>query len=92
MTLGFRPEAVCSVAAAETDPGENVLETTVTVVEPLGDRTDVVMETAEGDRIVWRGDAPGSVCEGRRLAVRVDMDRAHVFGSGEDGVNLTLKA
>ncbi len=92
VTLGFRPEAVCRVAAAETDPGENVLETTVTVVEPLGDRTDVVMETAEGDRIVWRGDAPGSVCEGRRLAVRVDMDRAHVFGSGEDGVNLTLKA
>jgi multiple sugar transport system ATP-binding protein len=88
VTLGFRSEAVS--AAAESSPGENVLEATVTVVEPLGDRTDVVMETAEGERIVWRSDAPGSVGEGQQLAVRVDLNRAHVFGSGEDGVNLTL--
>jgi len=76
VTMGIRPEALSPAAA---DAGEAVLNTEVSVVEPLGDRTDVYCGTRRHGSIICRVDALVRVTEGAPAKMRVDMSRAHYF-------------
>ncbi|HPM22507.1 MAG TPA: ATP-binding cassette domain-containing protein [Phycisphaerae bacterium] len=86
LTLGVRPEAL-SPAGPSADA---VLITQVSVVEPLGDRTDVYCSTPRHAHIVCRVDTRTRVNENAPARMAVDMARAHYFEAGENGRNVTL--
>lgn len=95
--LGIRPDAY-----SPTEPrseggtpahghGKARLSVRITQVEPLGDRKDLYMTTADEQTLVGRVEASVPVSEGQALEMFIDMDRVHVFEPGEAGVNLTAK-
>ncbi|MBK9118297.1 MAG: ATP-binding cassette domain-containing protein [Phycisphaerales bacterium] len=87
VVMGIRPEAL---QPAGGQPADQVLDVQVTVVEPLGDRTDVYCGTPRHEHLIARIDARSRVDEGAPARLHVDMQRAHFFEPGEDGRNLTL--
>jgi len=89
LVLGVRPQAIKMLPVGGTGDESKagpVVEMRVSVVEPLGDQTDVVCATATNGHVVARvesGDAelkPGAV---RRA--RLDPARLHLFKPGEFG-------
>lgn len=88
LTLGFRPDSL-SFGEKSERPDVATLAVTVTLVEPLGDRKDVYLTAAGGNRLVARVDARAPVDEGRETEVMIDMNRVHVFEPGEMGMNLS---
>jgi multiple sugar transport system ATP-binding protein len=91
VTLGIRPEAL------SPDPGgagvsPAILNVQVSVVEPLGDRTDIHCGTPRHPHIISRVDARTRLAEGQPARLAVDMTRAHFFAPGENGRNLTAPA
>ncbi|MEW6250464.1 MAG: ATP-binding cassette domain-containing protein [Planctomycetota bacterium] len=89
VTLGIRPEMLRPVESASPTPPAAALDVHVSVVEPLGDRTDIHCGTPRHPHLVCRVDARTRVAEDTRLALAVDMDRVHYFRPGDAGVNLT---
>jgi len=87
--LGIRPE---HLLPAGTLGNGCRLRLSVRVVEPLGERMDVVGCTSRHDRIVCRLPAHTPVREAEAAELEVDMHRVHVFASDEEGRNLTLPA
>ncbi|MFQ5501274.1 MAG: ABC transporter ATP-binding protein [Phycisphaerae bacterium] len=95
--LGIRPDA-CSPTEPRSEGGTPAhghgkarLSVRITQVEPLGDRKDLYMTTADEQTLVGRVEASVPVSEGQALEMFIDMDRVHVFEPGEAGVNLTAK-
>ena len=86
IVAGIRPELLT--------PAENgaaaSLSIQVGVVEPLGDRADVIGSTGNTSRFVCRVDSRCRLAEGETARFSVDMNRVHFFSPGEDGVNLTV--
>jgi len=87
IVLGVRPESLRPAAGA---PPFSTLNVQVSVVEPLGDRTDVYCATPRHPHIVCRVEAHTRVAEGAPAVVQVDMERVHYFEPGENGRNVTL--
>ncbi len=87
ITLGIRPE---SLRPATDEPADTRLNVEVSVVEPLGDRTDVYCGTPRHKQLVCRIDARRRVTEGQPAVLHVDMERAHFFAPGEEGANVSL--
>jgi multiple sugar transport system ATP-binding protein len=90
MVLGVRPEALSRSAEHRFGGGDNVLDVTVNVVEPLGDRMDLHVSTRAHDRLVARVEASRELREGLRMPMYVDLDRVHLFEPGDEGVNVSL--
>ena len=86
LTLGVRPEMLRPTGEARTD---SALRVQVSVVEPLGDRTDVYAGTPRHPHLVCRVDSQTRVQENSAAVLAVDMDRVHFFEAGENGCNLT---
>ncbi len=86
LTLGVRPEMLRPASEARRD---NVLRVHVSVVEPLGDRTDVYAGTPRHPQIVCRVDSQTRLQENCPAVLAVDMERVHFFEPGENGRNLT---
>ena len=87
VTLGIRPEAL---HPAEGEAPGRTLRVQVSVVEPLGDRTDVYCGTPKHGHIVCRIDSRTRVAEGQPATMQVDVQRAHYFAAGENGRNISL--
>ncbi len=87
--LGIRPESISDEVHArfETSP-RNRLETSVSLVQPLGDRMDVYLTTSSGKSLVAHMEAFSGLAAKQILYVHIDMARAHFFEAGENGVNL----
>ncbi len=101
MMLGIRPEGfswsndrggVSTPLPYGRGSEANVLNITVNVVEPLGDKMDLHVQTPAHEHIVCRVEANRTLRDGMQLPMRVNMDRVHVFEPGEEGVNVSLKA
>ena len=88
ITMGIRPEGLCPAQAA---PG-TTLRVQIGVVEPLGDRMDVLASTPRHQRIVCRIDIRQRVREGEIADMQVDMNRVHFFEPGGAGRNVSLPA
>jgi len=66
------------------------LDVTITVVEPLGDKMDLYVQTGTHDHIVCRVEADRSLKDGLQMPLYLNMDQIHVFEPGEEGVNVGL--
>jgi multiple sugar transport system ATP-binding protein len=92
IVLGVRPEALAPAASARFATTSSALSMKVWLVQPLGAKMDVYLQTERHGRIIAHvdasadGAAPGV---GDALSIAVDMDRAHFFTPGEGGVAIT---
>ena len=85
VTLGIRPEHL----AAGGD--HNLVETEVTLVEPLGSHTYVYLGTPDADEpLIFRGSGDFRGTKGDRLTVSISADHCHLFG--KDGKELRQKS
>jgi multiple sugar transport system ATP-binding protein len=89
VVMGVRPEALAAGGAA---PGGATLEMKVWLVQPLGAKMDVYLQTERHARIVAHVDASteGTTgpAVGDTLLATVDMNRAHFFEPGDNGAAL----
>ena len=85
MVIGIRPDAVGLLS----DDGFAALRVRVALVEPLGDRKDVYLTTSSETSLVGRVDGRAAMQEGEEMNVYIDMQRVHVFDSGENGRAVT---
>ena len=85
VVLGVRPEAMSLRATGPLAGGGNVLRAVVSVVEPLGEKMDVVAATGDGGRIVARVAAEAGVGVGEEVSLHVDLQKVHLFEPGGDG-------
>ncbi len=95
IVIGIRPDAFSPRPHGGSDAADgNIarLAVTITLVEPLGDRKDVYMSTSAGHRLVGRVDARSGLQEGQEVSMYIDMNRVHLFETGETGRNLTAAA
>ena len=90
MVLGVRPEALSFCPEGRYAGDENQLNVTIGVVETLGDKMDVYVQTPAHPHIVCRVESSRDLKDGIDLPVYLDMNRVHVFEPGEDGVNVSL--
>ncbi len=92
VVLGIRPEAISDEPHARFEKQDNQLQTTVSLVQPLGDKMDVYLSTSQGTQLVAHMDAFSDLRALEPLSVRIDMQRAHFFEPGETGVNCVQTA
>lgn len=87
MVLGIRPEHL----SPEPLPGqsENAISCTVRVVEPLGDRTAVYLQTNAGDEMIANVDPHVGISTDQALSIYMDIERIHIFEPGQTGINIT---
>ena len=91
IVLGLRPEALAPPATARFATAGSELAMKVWLVQPLGAKMDVFLQTDRHGRIVADIDASAdgpAPAVGETLPVAVDMERAHFFVPGEDGIAL----
>jgi multiple sugar transport system ATP-binding protein len=92
IVVGVRPEALAPAPAARFASAGSELAMKVWLVQPLGAKMDVYLQTDRHERVVAHvdvsvdGAAPGV---GETLSIAVDMERAHFFAPGPDGTALT---
>ena len=93
VVMGVRPEALAlGGAGAGAGPGGATLAMKVWLVQPLGAKMDVYLQTERHARIVAHVDASAEGAAGPAvgdtLLATVDMNRAHFFEPGENGAAL----
>lgn len=84
VTLGIRPEHLA------TGGNQNLVETVVNLVEPLGSHSYVYLETPDAeDLLIFRTSGDFGYRKGDRLTVSIATDHCHLFG--KDGRELRQK-
>ena len=88
IVLGARPEAMSDQKHARFPTTDNSLEMRVTLVQPLGDRMDVVLSTEQHRHAVAQMPAHAGLRPGDSTPVFFDLERLHYFETGELGRSL----
>jgi len=91
VVLGVRPEALAPAGAARFAAMDSRLTMKVWLVQPLGAKMDVYLQTDRHPRIVAHVDASADSAGprvGDALSIAVDMERAHFFSPGDAGIAL----
>jgi multiple sugar transport system ATP-binding protein len=88
IVIGVRPEAMSDKAHARFSTADNQLSMKVTLVQPLGHKMDVYLQTAKHARSVAQIDSYSGVRAGESMPVFFDMQRVHFFEAGENGMKL----
>ena len=88
VVLGIRPEAISDEVHARFDKTGNGIHTTVSLVQPLGDKMDVHLTTQQGTQLVAHMDAFSGLSAKQPYSVHIDMQRAHFFEPGDNGSDL----
>ncbi|MHC4637347.1 MAG: ABC transporter ATP-binding protein [Planctomycetota bacterium] len=88
LTLGVRPENL------STKPyhgnSESAIAATVKVIEPLGDRMDVYLESCDGSSFIVNLDPYSKMRIGEKVRIYIDMEKSHIFEAGKMGKNVGL--
>jgi len=92
VVLGVRPEAMGMDGSGRFGGADNAMAVTVDVVEPLGEKMDLYVSTANTGHIVARVDARTDVAARQRVKLHLDLSKVHVFAPGRNGANLTIPA
>lgn len=85
LVLGIRPEAFVVTPAGAAAESLPAVDLEVALVEPLGDRMDLVLRLGPECRIIARVDAADGFRSGQRVRVGIDPSRIHLFEPGEFG-------
>ncbi len=88
VVLGIRPEDL-SLHPIDGNSGIFVIGS-VLVVEPLGDRMEVHLETSNGVRFVVNTDPHSKFKIGDTLRMYFDITKVHLFEPGNTGRNLNI--
>lgn len=88
MTLGVRPEHISIKDIGGS--ASNSLDCTVRVVEPLGDRTEVILETQDALKLTTTIDPHIQIAPGETVQAHIDTAKVHIFEPGETGENVRL--
>jgi multiple sugar transport system ATP-binding protein len=88
IVLGVRPEAMSDQKHARFPTTDNRLDMRVTLVQPLGDRMDVVLATEQHKHAVAQIPAHSGIRPGDTAPIFFDLDRLHYFETGEMGRSL----
>jgi multiple sugar transport system ATP-binding protein len=91
MVLGIRPENFFPKPEGSFAGKNNSMKVKIEVVEPLGDKMDLYMASGSHPHIVCRIDSHSGLKEGQEVTMYVDVNRVHLFTSGDTGVNVTLE-
>ncbi len=89
--LGLRPEAMALEPVGRFAGQSNVIAGQLQVVEPLGEKMDVVTSIGPEARLVARVDARDGLALGSSVKLYVDLSRAHLFDSSAGGRSLLAK-
>ena len=92
LVLGIRPEAMALAGEGRFAGADNVLPAQIGVIEPLGEKMDLYLSTANHPHLVARVDAERGWSAGQNVQLHLDMRKVHVFEPGDAGANLTAKA
>ncbi len=90
VALGIRPEAMALVDEGRFAGVGNVLPVQISVVEPLGEKMDLYATTPRNPHVVARVDARRDVQIGQSIELHIDLEKIHVFATGETSANLLL--
>jgi multiple sugar transport system ATP-binding protein len=85
VVLGVRPQAFSIARATDAMPAGTALNAKVSLVEPLGDRTDIRFVCGRQDDLVAQLQGDADVAAGRMVTLRIDLDRVHVFEAEGEG-------
>jgi multiple sugar transport system ATP-binding protein len=88
VVLGARPEAMSDQQHARFPTSDNSLAMRVTLVQPLGDRMDVVLSTERHRHAVAQMPAHAGLRPGDGAPIFFDLERLHYFETGELGRSL----
>jgi multiple sugar transport system ATP-binding protein len=91
VVLGVRPEALAPASSARFGAAGSQLAMKVWLVQPLGATMDVYLQTPRHGHVVAHVDASADGAApsvGDTLPIAVDMERAHFFAPGDDGIAL----
>lgn len=88
MVLGIRPQDL-SLEPCEGQ-AENSLTANIQIVEPLGDRMDVYLDTEDGVKFIANIDPHISIKVDDALVMYVNVKKIHIFEPGDTGRNVTL--
>ena len=86
--LGVRPEAIALAGEGRFAGQDNTLDALVSVIEPLGEKMDVLVSAGPHPALTARVDAQASLAAGQPLRLHLDMRKVHIFEPGEPGLNL----
>jgi len=89
MVLGVRPEAMSLTGQGRFSGKDNILTAELTLCEPLGEKMDLYLATAQHPHIVARVDAQYGLQTGQQMQLHLDMHKVHVFKPGETGANVS---
>lgn len=88
MVLGIRPENLSiGQCGGESD---NAIPGTVSMIEPLGARTDIYLTDKAGTKFVVSTSPRTKLCVGDAVKVCMDSEKTCIFEPGELGKNVTL--
>jgi len=90
VTLGIRPEDVGHSGDGKFAGADNVLPTTVRVVEPLGDEQVIYLTGPADAAMVCKLDSHVKVAVDERLEAHLAMNRVHLFDD-QTGRNISLE-
>ena len=89
VVLGVRPEDM-SICPRQRGTGQdNVLPVSITLLEPLGAKTDLHARTGKHAHIVVRIGARRDLDVGQQICLHMDVQKAHVFEPGQTAANIT---
>lgn len=88
VVMGIRPEDLSPNPF--DDESHNFLTGCVQVVEPLGDRMDVRLETRDEVRFAAKTDPHLKINIGEAVKMYVDTGKLHIFEPGDTGRNLNI--
>ena len=83
VVLGVRPEAM------RAGQGASSLPVTLTLIEPTGEKVDLLATLPDGSTVVARLGAEPRFQPGQALHLAVDPQRVHLFEPGDHGTRLT---
>ena len=83
--LGIRPE---SLSPEPKNQNENRISASVEVIEPLGNRLDVYLTTAIGNKFTASVDSHVKIGVGSSIEMYFDAEKAHIFEIGDTGKNV----
>ncbi len=89
VVLGVRPEDMSICPRQQVAGQDNILPVSITLLEPLGAKTDLHARTGKHAHIVVRIGTRCDLDVGQQIYLHINMRKAHVFEPGQTAANIT---